>query len=48
MIALDYRHPGEPTVVHVDQAADYRITPLAPNFTTFVSALTDESAFEFD
>ncbi|MEV4479457.1 SMI1/KNR4 family protein [Micromonospora coxensis] len=43
MIALDYRSPGEPAVVHVDQEWDYRITVLAPNFETFVSGLVDES-----
>ena len=39
MIALDYRAPGEPPVVHVDQEWDYRITTLAPNFETFVAGL---------
>ncbi len=39
MIALDYRRPGEPTVVHVDEEWDYRITALAPDFATFVAGL---------
>jgi hypothetical protein len=29
MIALDYRRPGEPPVVHVDQEWGYQITVLA-------------------
>jgi SMI1-KNR4 cell-wall len=48
MIALDYRLPGEPTVVHVDQEWDYRITVLAPDFGTFVTGLVDESDYEVD
>ena len=48
MIALDYRLPGEPTVVHVDQEWDYRITVLAPDFETFVTGLVDESDYEVD
>jgi hypothetical protein len=46
MIALDYRSPGEPAVVHVDQEWDYQITVLAPDFETFVMGLTDE--FDYD
>jgi SMI1-KNR4 cell-wall len=46
MIALDYREPGEPSVVHVDQEVDYRITKLAPDFATFISGLVDDSAFD--
>lgn len=42
MIALDYRSPGEPAVVHVDQEWDYQITVLAPDFETFVAGLTDQ------
>lgn len=48
MIALDYRGPGEPTVVHVDQEVDYRITQLAPNFATFVSGLVDSDVYDED
>lgn len=46
MIALDYRTGGEPSVVHVDQEIDYRITRLAPDFATFVNGLIDESLFD--
>ena len=42
MIALDYRFPGEPTVVHVDQEADYRITTLAATFAAFLAGLVDD------
>jgi hypothetical protein len=45
MIALDYRTPGEPCVVHVDQEWNFQITVLAPNFESFVSGLVEESAF---
>lgn len=51
MIALDYRAcgpTGEPAVVHVDQEGDYRITPLAPDFETFVRSLVHESEYEDD
>jgi hypothetical protein len=48
MIALDYRSPGEPAVVHVDQEWDYRITVLAPDFETFVQGLVDESDYDVD
>ncbi|WP_229400840.1 SMI1/KNR4 family protein [Micromonospora okii] len=43
MIALDYRSPGEPAVVHVDEEWDYQITVLAPDFETFVAGLVDKS-----
>jgi hypothetical protein len=46
MIALDYRLPGEPIVVHVDQEWDYRITVLAPDFETFVTGLVNESDYD--
>lgn len=49
MIALDYRqcgHTGEPSVVHVDQEADYKITPLANNFAAFVRLLTHQDVYE--
>jgi hypothetical protein len=45
MIALDYRSPREPAVVHVDQELGYRITVLAPDFETFASGLIDESDY---
>lgn len=46
MIALDYRTPGEPSVVHIDQEVDYRITKLAPDFATFIANLKDESEYD--
>lgn len=51
MIALDYRDcgpSGEPAVVHVDQEGDYRITPLAPDFESFVRGLVHEAVYEDD
>jgi hypothetical protein len=48
MIALDYRSPGEPAIVHVDQERDYRITVIAPDFETFVTGLVDESDYLHD
>ncbi len=44
LVMLDYRAcgpRGEPAVVHVDQEADYRILPLAPDFVTFIRGLSD-------
>lgn len=49
MIFLDYRQcgpAGEPTIVHVDQENDYRITPLAENFEAFIRGLVNEAVFE--
>ena len=49
MIALDYRNcdeSDEPCVVHVDQAAGFRITHLADSFETFIRGL--ESSDQFD
>ncbi|SBT37250.1 SMI1/KNR4 family protein [Micromonospora auratinigra] len=48
MIALDYRSPGEPPVVHVDQERDYQITVLAPDFETFVAGLVEQSDYDLD
>lgn len=48
MLCLDYRAcgpSGEPTVVHVDQACDYKITFVAPNFEAFIRGLEDDDAF---
>jgi hypothetical protein len=39
MIALDYRSPGEPAVVHVDEEWDYPVTALAPDLETFTEGL---------
>ncbi len=49
MIALDYREKGkegEPSVVHVDQEDDYRITFLADNFETFIRGLLNDDVFD--
>lgn len=49
MLCLDYRAcgpAGEPTVVHVDQEFDYRITFVAPDFESFVRGLENDDAFE--
>jgi hypothetical protein len=49
MLCLDYRQcgpSGEPQVVHVDQEADYKITFVAENFTSFIRGLEDDDAFE--
>ncbi|MBB6571430.1 SMI1/KNR4 family protein [Kribbella sandramycini] len=46
MIALDYRSPGEPSVVHVDQEFDYRITRLAPSFAAFITGLVHSSVYD--
>jgi len=49
MIMLDYREcgpEGEPSVVHVDQEADYDVTVLAPDFETFVRGLVGEEVFD--
>ncbi len=49
MIALDYREKGkegEPSVVHIDQEDDYRITFLADNFETFIRGLLNDDVFD--
>ena len=46
MIMLDYRKTGEPRVVHVDQESDYKITPLAKDFETFVRGLVPASVYD--
>ncbi|MBL7632551.1 SMI1/KNR4 family protein [Frankia nepalensis] len=49
MIAFDYRDRepgGEPSVVHVDQEDDYRITVLAPDFVSFIQALRPEEDYD--
>ena len=48
MIALDYRFcgpEGDPSVVHVDQEADYAVTELAVTFADFVNGLVEENTF---
>ena len=42
MLCLDYRtcgKAGEPSVVHVDQEWDYKITLVAPTFEAFMRGL---------
>lgn len=42
VVMLDYRssgNDGEPEVIHVDKANDYKITRLASNFEAFISGL---------
>lgn len=49
MLCLDYREcgpTGEPAVVHVDQECDYKITPVAPNFESFIRGLESDDAFD--
>lgn len=49
LIMLDYRkcgNTGEPEVVHVDQEYDYKITFLAKDFETFISALGKKTEFD--
>jgi hypothetical protein len=51
LVMLDYRKcgpRGEPQVVHVDQEHDYRITPLAKDFETFVRGLVEATEYEED
>jgi len=51
MIFLDYRAcgpQGEPTVVHVDQENDYKITHLADSFEEFICGLEHESLYDLD
>jgi hypothetical protein len=48
MICLDYRNcgsKGEPTVVHVDQEFDYKVTFVAGTFEAFIRGLQPESDF---
>ena len=49
MICLDYRKcgpNGEPSVVHVDQEWDYRMTFLAETFERFIRGLESGAAFD--
>ena len=49
MVMLDYSacgKTGEPTVVHVDQEDDYRITFLAPDFESFIRGLVSDEVFD--
>lgn len=49
MIFLDYRKcglAGEPSVVHIDQKNNYKITMLAVSFEDFIRGLTNCAKFE--
>ncbi len=49
MLCLDYRDcgpQGEPTVVHVDQESDYKITFVAKDFASFIRGLEPDDAFD--
>jgi hypothetical protein len=49
MLCLDYRAcgpDGEPSVVHVDQELDYKITFVARTFEAFIRGLEGDEAFE--
>lgn len=49
IIMLDYREcgpQGEPSVVHVDQECDYDVTPVAPDFATFLRGLVTEDVYD--
>lgn len=51
MIFLDYRKcgpTGEPSVVHVDQENDYKITFVAKDFESFIKGLTNGEIYESD
>lgn len=51
LLCLDYRAcgpQGEPSVVHVDQGEDFKITAVAPSFESFIRGLEDDSAFDDD
>ncbi|MCL2652734.1 MAG: SMI1/KNR4 family protein [Propionibacteriaceae bacterium] len=46
---LDYRDcgaQGEPSVVYVDQEADYKVTPVAPDFASFIRGLVDPQPYD--
>lgn len=48
MLCLDYRAcgpHGEPAVVHVDQECGYAITPVAPDFESFIRGLQSHRDF---
>ncbi|MEM6758664.1 MAG: SMI1/KNR4 family protein [Pseudomonadota bacterium] len=47
MLCLDYRAgAAEPSVVHVDQEDGFKITPVAPNFESFVRGLRPADDFD--
>jgi hypothetical protein len=49
MLCLDYRTcgpEGEPSVVHVDQELEYKITFVARDFESFIRGLQSDEDFE--
>ncbi|MDR7332693.1 SMI1/KNR4 family protein [Roseateles asaccharophilus] len=51
MLCLDYRScgpAGDPSVVHVDQEFDFKITAVAPSFEAFIGSLEDGANFDID
>lgn len=49
MLCLDYRAcgpTGEPTVVHVDQELDYKITLVAASFDAFIRGLVPDDTYD--
>ena len=49
MIFLDYREcglAGEPSVAHIDEDNDYKITTLAASFEEFIRGLVNSKGFE--
>jgi hypothetical protein len=51
MLCLDYRAcgpTGEPAVVHVAQESKYKITPVAPDFASFIRGLVSEDDVDDD
>ena len=49
MIFLDYSKcglTGEPSVVHIDEENDYKITTLAASFEEFIRGLVNSKDFE--
>jgi len=51
MFCLDYRScgpAGEPSVVHVDQEFDFKVTIVAPSFEAFIRSLQESADFHIN
>jgi hypothetical protein len=51
MLCLDYRSCGpygEPTVVHVDQEVDYKVTFVSNDFESFIRGLEESQLFDVE
>ena len=49
MLCLDYREcgpNGKPSVVHVDQELDYKVTFVAPEFEAFIRGLESDEVYD--